>query len=247
MESVRFTDANLSAVLAAVGKRYVPGNIDHRRLQLRICEVLDFYGARHEMTKRRSRQGMVAATLPKARALDKQVSQIRAQSALRQILAKAAKETADPIVGYTMFGVPITRSVALEEKDEKEKVHEAVEREFLDLHEDIAVDRILAAIYVFRTWCEHVHSSERAPKQRRPDFDLIGRALPKIYQKFFKRKYGASKKADGRATGPGLRFVDAVLRQAGVRNQLGDHYSLETIATYWRLAKRARSKLPASG
>ena len=77
---------------------------------------------------------------------------------------------------------------------------------------------------------------------RSPAVWLIGHRLPEIYERWFRRPAGVARAHDaytgetGEASGPFLRFADAVLRDMAVHGRQGEPFRPETIATYYREA-----------
>jgi hypothetical protein len=71
--------------------------------------------------------------------------------------------------------------------------------------------------------------------RRRLTEHLIGLQLPEVYEKTFKRRFGVS-----RPPGPGVRFVLAVLRHAGLCNDHNRPFSEETVIKYGQNYRRAR-------
>jgi hypothetical protein len=67
---------------------------------------------------------------------------------------------------------------------------------------------------------------------------LIGKQLPLLYEWAFGRgKYGVSRSTTPGQYGPGIRFVSAVLRHAGIGDGAGREISPETIIKYRRRAR----------
>lgn len=65
---------------------------------------------------------------------------------------------------------------------------------------------------------------------------LIGYELPRIYEKFFRKPFGAT--LTSREYGPGIRFILLVLEAAGIVSSTGSKYSAITIKTYRRRARK---------
>jgi hypothetical protein len=65
---------------------------------------------------------------------------------------------------------------------------------------------------------------------------LIGYELPRIYEKFFRKPFGAT--LTSREYGPGIRFILLVLDAAGIVSSTGRKYSAITIKTYRRRARK---------
>jgi hypothetical protein len=63
--------------------------------------------------------------------------------------------------------------------------------------------------------------------RRRHTEDFIGRQLPRVYERNFQTKYGVSR----HPSGPGVRFVLAVLQHAGISNDDNQQFSSETVST----------------
>jgi hypothetical protein len=78
-----------------------------------------------------------------------------------------------------------------------------------------------------------------AHRIRRLAEHLIGMELPRVFEKTFKTKFGVS-----RPPGPGVRFVLAVLRHAGISNDDDRPYSSETVIKYRQNYLRARRAGP---
>jgi len=76
--------------------------------------------------------------------------------------------------------------------------------------------------------------------RRRTTAYLIGNRLPQFYELTFHAKFGVS-----RPPGPGIRFVLAVLRHAGICNDYNRPFSTETVIkyrqNYLRRARKART------
>jgi hypothetical protein len=70
--------------------------------------------------------------------------------------------------------------------------------------------------------------------------NLIGYLLPEAYEKVFKTRYGVS-----RSPGPGVRFVEAVLRHAGISND-NKPFSVETVISYRQNYRRRTGRTAAS-
>jgi hypothetical protein len=65
---------------------------------------------------------------------------------------------------------------------------------------------------------------------------LIGSELPRIYEKFFRRRFGFT--LTTREYGPAVRFVLLVLDVAGIVSSTGNKYSATTVKTYRRRARK---------
>jgi hypothetical protein len=94
-------------------------------------------------------------------------------------------------------------------------------------------------------WGEH--AIRRGPPKKHnlsPVADLVGIALPKVYQDHFWLPFGAGTAGDRQSSGPGIRFVLASLEAGSIRPLAGKSYSAETVRTYWQnvqSGKRRRS------
>jgi hypothetical protein len=65
---------------------------------------------------------------------------------------------------------------------------------------------------------------------------LIGYELPRIYEKFFRKRFGFT--LTSREYGPGVRFILLVLAAVGIVSSTGKQYSAITIRTYRRRARK---------
>ena len=95
-------------------------------------------------------------------------------------------------------------------------------------------------------WERLLHAPRELPKdvhRRRLTEDLIGMQLPKIYEKAFSTNFGISRHPPG----PGVRFILAVLRHAGIVNEYNNQpFAVETVITYAQSYPRGRRILAAS-
>jgi hypothetical protein len=81
-----------------------------------------------------------------------------------------------------------------------------------------------------------------AHRRRRLTEHLIGTQLPKVYEMTFETRFGVS-----RPPGPGVRFVLAVLRHAGICNDHNRPFSSETVIKYRQnYLRRARGAASSS-
>lgn len=80
---------------------------------------------------------------------------------------------------------------------------------------------------------EDAPSAEREILDTRIEYDLIGRILPSIYERHFKRLFGVSRiqlgASGSRLIGPGVRFVMAAIEVIGIRGRAGHSYRASVI------------------
>jgi hypothetical protein len=75
--------------------------------------------------------------------------------------------------------------------------------------------------------------------------------LPPIFERWFRREAGVSRSHNpyteetGKADGPYVRFAASVMKEVGVTNQRGEHYSVETIAREWGRAQSGQVRRQA--
>ena len=73
---------------------------------------------------------------------------------------------------------------------------------------------------------------------------LIGKYLPRVYEKIFEKKFRINRTKEGVGYGAGLCFVMEVLRHAEVTKKGGKELSIETAIKYWIKAQKRFPKRP---
>jgi hypothetical protein len=70
------------------------------------------------------------------------------------------------------------------------------------------------------------HQPASPPRTLSHSVQLIGQDLPDIFEHTFRQKYGTSR------SGPGVRFVQAVLEAVGIKSARGEFFSTEAVLQY---------------
>jgi hypothetical protein len=91
-------------------------------------------------------------------------------------------------------------------------------------------------------WLERLEKPSRIPnldahRHRHTEY-LIGDRLPQLYEMEFEANFGVS-----RPPGPGVRFILAVLRHAGIVNERNQPFSIETVIKYAQSYPRGNANL----
>jgi hypothetical protein len=120
---------------------------------------------------------------------------------------------------------------------------------FVDWDGSVAVRKATDCVWLLYQWAQDEYEAQcRAVEAKKmgelfPDDDatarvsaeqwLIGFALPKIYERHFK-KFGISKPdpKTGKPFGPGIRFIQACLQEIGVDK------SADAIEKHWRRSRQ---------
>jgi hypothetical protein len=112
---------------------------------------------------------------------------------------------------------------------------------------DLQMQRLLQSIVELRFLAKNCADTSRflsecgeeigAPSH----YFLLTRALPRVYEKHFHRRFGRST-VDERRTGPGVRFVMAAAELVGIYKPDGKPYSAETLRTAEREIRKRKER-----
>jgi hypothetical protein len=98
------------------------------------------------------------------------------------------------------------------------------------------LDEFCNLVRQISSWLDSSFSAPKRAAQLWPSVRLIGKDLPEIYERIFGKKYGKGE------SGPGPRFVIAVLAAASIQTDAGKAFKAATIKIY---RSRAISRLSA--
>jgi hypothetical protein len=158
----------------------------------------------------------------------------RDQQALMKLFTQAAKIYAiERDKGYDDLGLPASRLNAIGGLDDEDAECEITS---VDYREGHAIQRALDGIALLAKWAK-IAKGLNAPLKLAfgPEHRLIGYTLPGIYEAYFGRKFGISiarGENPGDPSGPGIRFIVAVLNTAKAGAVSLGHFSPHTIAKY---------------
>ena len=102
--------------------------------------------------------------------------------------------------------------------------------QWLAFRSEERLDEFCDLVRQISSWLDSRFSPPKRAAQLSPSVCLIGNDLPKIYERIFLKKFGKGE------SGPGPRFVSAVLEAAAIKNDDGAPFKPGTIKTYRKRA-----------
>ena len=166
-----------------------------------------------------SRKAREAATVfaSRTKRLNDEFEDPKFSSAIESFLIFGGHKLGAPNETYRQFGI--------------EDIDPDTPLEF-DQRVEFIVPRLFAAISLIAKWARAGIRQMEVGSPRSAIEILIGQGLPFLFEKHFKRSFGAGTAGDVEADGPGIRFVIACLKAGSITRSDGKPYSVETVRTY---------------